>query len=136
MAASLINGRCPSPVSWSGPIRINIPPKPNISPAIIRKLGLGPLKNNQYSTTNHNGTVATMSAVIPDGTFSSAQAIRPLPMSSSKAPIIAAERQCTLKGAGEPLALAIMYIILPATKYLTPDIRNGGKLCMLKRIAR
>jgi hypothetical protein len=70
-----------------------MPRRPRARPSVMRSVGRGPPGRSQSKRTIQTGTVATMSAAIPDGTRCSAQVTPPFPPPSRSAPITAAEIQ-------------------------------------------
>src|SRR5467141_460386 len=81
------------PPRCAGPTSSARPANPIRSPITTLGTGLTPPGRSQSTTTSQRDTVATSSAVTPEGTVRSAQLTPPLPTNSSRAPVTRAALQ-------------------------------------------
>jgi hypothetical protein len=86
--------------------------------------------------TIQKGRIATISAVIPDGTVCSAQTTAPFPPTSRRPPTIVALFQWDIVGLTAPRARPKAYRIKPERRKRTAAMRNGGVVSTANRIAR
>jgi len=93
---------CSPPSTCSGPTSSSRPASPSASPVTTVRVGRRPPGRAQSRSTIHSGTMATSSAVTPEGTRCSAHTTAPLPPSSMQAPTTAAARQWTGAGRAAP----------------------------------
>jgi hypothetical protein len=117
-----------------GRTRSATPAKPTTSPAIAVADSRRP-KNARSISATQSGMIATISAARPDSRRVSAQATPPLPIRRRAAPTIAAEPHCRSVGRACPRE-ANAYSAVPATRNRTDDIRSGGIVLSVTRIAR
>src|SRR6266849_3544444 len=126
----------PDPPRFLGPTRSANPPNPNSSPANTRSPGRVPPGRSQSTKTIHNETVATSSAVTPEGTVRSARHTPPFPMNSSKKPVMKDIRQCAAVGRTPVFQRNIGYRMRPVNKCREPASNSGGNDSIPTRIAR
>jgi hypothetical protein len=86
--------------------------------------------------TIHKDTVATSKAVTPDGTVFSARQTPPLPMKSSRKPVINDIRQCDAVGRTPVFHRSTGYSKRPVSKCREPASKSGGKDSIPIRIAK
>ena len=86
--------------------------------------------------TNHSGVAPTSRAAMPEGMRCSAHTTPPLPPSSRKRPITAADFQFARVGAGSPLHRRQAYRTTPEIRKRAEAIRKGGMLSIAKRMPR
>ncbi|MNT12905.1 hypothetical protein D3C72_1478530 [compost metagenome] len=112
-----------------------IPTRPNAIPAhssLVLRMPQNRLKNRVNS-----GTVATITAAIPEGTcWCSATVTRPLPTASNKIPIVPAASHCLRVGNAWPRNAKKLNSTMPATKKRIPAIISGGQLSTPRRITK
>src|ERR1700687_583645 len=88
----------PDPPRFLGPTKSASPLKPSSNPATTRGPGRVPPGRSQSTRTIHSETVATSSAVTPEGTVRSAKHTPPFPRNNSKNPVMKDIRQCAAVG--------------------------------------
>jgi hypothetical protein len=95
-----------------------------------------PPGRSQSTRTIHSDTVATSSAVTPEGTVRSAMHTPPFPIHNSKKPVMKDIRQCAAVGRTPVFHRRIGYKIKPVIKWRQPASSNGGNDSMATRMAR
>src|SRR5258707_10527335 len=86
------------PPRCAGPTSSASPANPIRSPITTLGTGLTPPGRSQSKITSHSDTVATSSAVTPEGTDCSAQLTPPLPTNNSRVPVMTAATQLARVG--------------------------------------
>src|SRR5258708_7429560 len=90
--------RSEPPRGAADPTTSESPANPIRSPTTTLGTGLTPPGRSQSKITSHSDTVATSSAVTPEGTDCSAQLTPPLPTNSSRVPVMTAATQLARPG--------------------------------------
>ena len=88
------------------------------------------------NNTNAIGSVATSSAVTPDGRMRSAQITAPVPQRKSRAPVTAEPNHCERVGRACPFERAQANITIPATMNRTPCVVKAGSVSIENRMPR
>ncbi len=102
------------------------PANPISSATIVKNVGRVPPGHAHSVSTMQSGLTPMMSAVMPEGTYCSAQTTRPLPPKRRKMPMTVLASHWRAVGHAAPRSLRNPNKSEPASVKRTAAIRNGG----------